>query len=158
MEEGCKMGTNFYLMTKSKEVRDKYFGYDYELTDTPDWGYEIHIAKTSGGWRPLFQSHDCFKSIKQLKELYGTGEFVLYDEYGTTYSWEEFDERVLKFNGGVKGAVPREKIVQDRNSRWYDSNLPEHRPISHFEYGYGAYANEYFSDPDGYEFTTHEFC
>ena len=39
------MGTNFYLATKSKETRDKYFGWKYEIVDEPDWGYEIHIAK-----------------------------------------------------------------------------------------------------------------
>ena len=44
------MGTNFYLMTKSKEVCEKHFGNRFELTDYPDWGYQIHIAKTSCGW------------------------------------------------------------------------------------------------------------
>jgi hypothetical protein len=151
------MGTNFSLITKSKEVRDKYFGYNYELTDTPDWGYEIHIAKTSMGWLPLFQAHDCFKSIRQLKELYDTGEFILADEYGTAYTWEEFDERVLQFNGGVKGVAPREKIEQDPHSRYYDRDLPEYKPISHFDYAHGRYSMDYFTDEDGYEFTTHEF-
>lgn len=145
-------------MTKSKETRDKYFGYSYELTDEPDWGYEIHIAKTSAGWLPSFQAHDCFKSITELKKLYETGEFIIYDEYGDVYNWEEFDERVLKHNGGVRGAVPREKIIQNKNSPWYDSDLPEYRPISHFEYGHGKYSSHYFADPDGYEFTTQEFC
>lgn len=151
------MGTNFYLMTKSKEVRDQYFGYDYRLTDEPDWGYEIHIAKTSAGWLPSFQAHNCFRSIAELKLLYETGKFIIYDEYGDMYNWAEFDERVLKHNGGVRGAVPREKIVQDRNSRWYDANLPDYRPISHFEYGHGKYASHYFPDPEGYEFTNMEF-
>lgn len=151
------MGTNFSLITKSKETRDKYFGYNYKLTDTPDWGYEIHIAKTSMGWLPLFQAHDCFKSIRQLKELYDTGEFILANEYGIVYTWEEFDERVLKFNGGVKGVAPRVKIEQDRHSRYYDQDLPEYKPISHFDYAHGRYSMNYFTDEDGYEFTSHEF-
>jgi hypothetical protein len=144
-------------MTKSKEARDKYFGYNYELTDRPDWGYEIHIAKTSCGWLPLFQSHDCFKSIAELKLLYETGLFTITDEYGDTYNWEEFDERVLKFNGGIKGVAPRERIEKDTTSRWYDPNLPEYRPISHFDYGDCMYASDYFTDPDGYEFDRREF-
>lgn len=151
------MGTNFYLMTRSKLVCEKYFGYNYELTDSPEWGYEIHIAKTSCGWLPLFQCHGCFKSIKQLKELYDTGEFIIYDEYRTVYNWEEFDERVLKFNGGVLGAVPREEIKHDVSNCFYDPNLPKYMPVSHFDYSLGAYANEYFADQEGYEFTTHEF-
>lgn len=151
------MGTNFYLMTKNKEHRDLYFGYDYELTDTPDWGYQIHIAKTSYGWLPLFEAHRGIESVKQIKDVYHSGEFIIADEYGTVYSWDEFDKRVLQFNGGVKGRIPREKVEQDRNSPWYDSTLPEYRPISHFEYDSGRYSSDYFTDPEGYEFTTHEF-
>lgn len=43
------MGTNFYLMTKNKEIRDKYFGYDYKLTDEPDWGISDSYRKDLGG-------------------------------------------------------------------------------------------------------------
>lgn len=152
------MGTNFYMMTKDKEIRDKYFGYDYELTDEPDWGYQIHIAKTSCGWLPLFQSHNCFNSVKQLKELYNTNNFIISDEYGTTYTWAEFEDRVIKFNGGtVKNRVV-EPINQDKFSPYYDPNMPNHRPVSHFEYKMDQYyMKDYFTDKDGYEFTTHEF-
>lgn len=151
------MGTNFYIMTKSKEARDKYFGWSYELTDTPDWGYQQHVAKTSCGWLPSFDGSGCFKSVRELKNIYDSGEFILYDEYGTIYTWDEFDERVLKFNGGIKGVAPREKINQDRNSPWFDKNMPEYKPVSHFEYAYGRYNDEYFTDPDGYEFSIREF-
>ena len=151
------MGTNFYIMTKSKEARDKYFGWSYELTDTPDWGYQQHVAKTSCGWLPSFDGSGCFKSIRELKNIYDSGEFILYDEYGTIYTWDEFDDRGLKFNGGIKGVAPREKINQDRNSPWFDKNMPEYKPVSHFEYAYGRYNDEYFTDPDGYEFSIREF-
>lgn len=145
-------------MTQDKEVRDKYFGYGYELTDSPDWGYSIHIAKTSIGWLPLFESHECFKSIKELKELYDTGNFIIYDEYGDMYTWQEFDMRVLKFNGGTIHNRVLERIDQDKSSPFYDSNMPDHRPVSHFEYKMDPYcAQDYFMDEEGYEFTTHEF-
>ena len=151
------MGTNFYIMTKSKEARDKYFGWNYKLTDTPDWGYRQHVAKTSCGWLPSFDGSGCFKSIRELKNIYNSGEFILCDEYGTIYTWDEFDERVLKFNGGIKGVTPREKINQDRSSPWFDKNMPEYKPVSHFEYACGRYNDEYFTDPDGYEFSIREF-
>lgn len=152
------MGTNFYIMTKDKEIRDKYFGYDYELTDEPDWGYQQHVAKTSAGWLPLFQSHDSFKSVKQLKKLYDIGKFILYDEYGTEYDWESFNERVLKFNGGTVKNRVLEPIYRDKSSPFYDPNMPDHIPVSHFEYKTDFdYMSDYFTDPDGYEFTTHEF-
>ena len=151
------MGTNFYIMTKSKEARDKYFGWSYKLTDTPDWGYRQHVAKTSCGWLPSFDGSGCFKSIRELKNIYDSGEFILYDEYGTIYTWDEFDERVLKFNGGIKGVTPKEKINQDRSSPWFDKNMPEYKPVSHFEYACGRYNDEYFTDSDGYEFSIREF-
>lgn len=148
------MGTNFYMITKSKETRDEYFGWDYELTDAPDWGYKIHIAKTSMGWLPLFQAHECFESIKQLKELYDTGKFIFADEYGNVYNWEEFDKRVLQFNGGIQGVAPREEIAIDL----YDPRMPKYIPVSHFDYNYNSYSPmEYFTDDDGYEFTRREF-
>lgn len=151
------MGTNFFLATSDKEVRDKYFGYDCELTDTPSWGYEIHIAKTSMGWLPSFQAHRCFNSIKELKELYDTGNFIIYDEYGETYDWQQFDERVLKFNGGVDGAIPKTPIKREPTGQYFDNDMPSHFPISHFEYGNGRYASQYFTDPEGYEFTNQWF-
>ena len=151
------MGTNFFIMTKSKEARDKYFGWNYELTDTPDWGYQQHVAKTSCGWLPSFDGSGCFKSVRELKSIYDSGDFILSDEYGTTYTWDEFDERVLKFNGGIKGVAPREEIERHENDHWFDKDMPEYRPISHFEYAHGRYNDEYFTDKDGYEFSKREF-
>ena len=151
------MGTNFYLGTSDKETRDTYFGWRYELTDTPTWLYEQHIAKTSIGWLPLFEASHSIQSVADIKKVYDTGKFIIYDEYGTEYNWEEFDERVLKFSGGVLGAIPRKKIANDPNSPYWDRDLPDYRPISHFEYAQGRYASEYFRDPEGYEFSRHEF-
>lgn len=152
------MGTNFYLATTDRETRDKYFGYDYELMDDPIWAWRIHIAKTSMGWLPLFQSHECFKSIKQLKALYDTGKFKIFDEYGDEYNWPQFDNRVLQFNGGVKGVAKREKIKKDPKSYFYDRRMPEYLPISHFDYQYDyGYANDYFMDDSGFEFCKHDF-
>jgi len=151
------MGTNFFIGTSDKEARDTYFGWHYELTDEPTWLYERHIAKTSGGWLPLFEASYSINSVADIKKLYDTGKFVIYDEYGDYYTWEEFDKRVLQHNGGVLGAIPREKIDVDPNLEYYDSNLPEYRPISHFEYADGLFAYDYFKDPEGYEFTNHEF-
>lgn len=154
------MGTNFYMITKSKTVAKNYAEYTYELIDEPYFGYSLHVAKTSMGWLPLFQAHENLKTIKDYKAAYDSGEFEIYDEYGTKYSWEEFDERVLQFNGGTKANRKLERIEltkEEKMSPFYDKNIPEYAPISHFEYGNGMYANDYYTDPDGYEFDIREF-
>lgn len=139
------MGTNFYFFTNDKSIAEKYACNEYTLTDTPEFGYEIHIAKTSCGWLPLFQYRETMPSVKAMKEAYDTGEFKIYDEYNKEYNWKEFDERVLKFNGGVKGAIEAEKLED------------EELPISHFEFSDGIYSHLYLKDKDGFEFSKGDF-
>ena len=66
------MGTNFYLMSKSKKLIRENFAVEknygvtdveYELVDEPYLGYQIHLNKLSCGWRPLFQRHKNIKSF-----------------------------------------------------------------------------------------------
>lgn len=137
------MGTNFYLATKNRDLRDEYFGNNFILTDIPDWGYEIHIAKTSCGWKPLFQAHpDAFKSVAELKALYESGGFVIYDEYQKIYNWESFVERVVNWNKDP--------------FKLHDGRLG---PISHFDKDVldPYWSKYYYKDPDGYEFVTRDF-
>lgn len=47
------MSTNYYMLSQSKGFAEKYFHGEYELTDTPMFGYEIHIGKRSMGWKPF---------------------------------------------------------------------------------------------------------
>jgi hypothetical protein len=138
------------MMTRSKDARDKYFGSDYQLTDTPDWGYCVHVAKISHGWLPLFQGHVNIKSVKDIKKLHNTGEFIIYDQYGEIYSWGEFKKKVLDFNGGVKDKIPQRNIINL-------SDKGEKIPISHFDYDGGKYRHMYYKDAEGFEFTNHQF-
>ena len=153
------MGTNFYLITRNKMMAQQYAPYSYELTDEPYFGYEIHIAKTSSGWLPLFQGHkDGINSVREYKSAYETNEFEIVDEYGNVYNWDEFTERVLRFNGGIRGVEPFREILVDKNSPFYDPGMPDHTPVSHFDYKYGNYyMDDYFMDEDGYEFDRREF-
>lgn len=147
------MGTNFYMITRSKEKVLEYAPEDYRLVDDPYIGYEFHVAKTSGGWLPLFQGHkDGINSVKQYKEAYDAG-CVIYDEYGDTYLWEQFVDRVLKFNGGTAENRELRTIPKDP----LDHDMPTHVPVSHFEYGNGRYAQEFFKDEYGYEFDSRSF-
>lgn len=75
------MGTNFYIMAKKPRVVEVYD--------------KFHIAKTSCGWKPLFDGTCGCGSVEKLKERYDTGDWEIMDEYGERYDWEQFAQRVL---------------------------------------------------------------
>ena len=149
------MGTNYYLFTKNKKITQKYAPYSYVLVDEPHFGYKIHIGKCSMGWLPLFEAHSHgIRSIKEYKAAYDTGKFKIYDEYNREYTWPEFEEKVLRHNGGIDGVIPTERIEHHKNLLFYDKDLPDWIPVSHFD---TKYAYMYFKDSEGYEFTEGEF-
>lgn len=154
------MGTNFFFSTKHKEITDLFSTAEYELTERPDLHYEIHLAKTSAGWLPLFEEHALLHSVADIKKFYDVfaPKITIIDEYGQTYNWNEFEERVLKFNGGVVGAMAKFPIVNEPDDKWYDPRLPEYGPVSHFEYRMTFDERQtFFKDPEGYEFCSKSF-
>lgn len=159
------MGTNFYLYTKDKQVAQELAPYSYELTDIPDFGYKIHIAKTSMGWLPLFQAHmHGIQSVAEYLDAITKYNCRVFDEYGTEYLYDDFVDRVLNFNGGVVGGIEPVAIGEHQGSmNFYDYNMPKYRPISHIpgtaqSYKYDLhYSLDYFTDSEGYEFDRKEF-
>ncbi len=100
------MGTNFYLMTQSKELAHKHFAIEndwgvsdteYEIVDEPYLGYEIHLNKLSYGWRPLFQRHKAFKTWAELERFCNEyqSEIDIYDEYKKKLDFAEYKERIF---------------------------------------------------------------
>lgn len=72
------MGTNFYLVSKSKKlIRENFavekdYGYteeEYGIVDEPYLGYRVHLNKLSCGWRPLFQRHKNIRTFKELEDF-----------------------------------------------------------------------------------------
>ena len=150
------MGTNFYLLVKNKSIAEKIG--DFELTDTPSWGYLIHIGKRSGGWLPLFQSHRGIKSVKDIEEWCKLPEVTILNEYDEEFTWEQLEEELIYWNGGVDGAIPREYHEPiDPSFPYVDHDMPNWTPVSHFDYGNGKYAHHYTRDPEGFEFTEGDF-
>lgn len=149
------MGTNFYLLVKNKSIADKIG--DFELTDTPDWGYLIHIGKRSCGWLPVFKSHRGIKSVKDIEEWSRWPGVIILDEYDEVLTWEQLKKELIDWNGGVEGKIPKEYYEVDLNSPYYDPDMPNYTPVSHFAYGNGKYSSDYFKDREGYEFTYNEF-
>ena len=100
------MGTNYYFMTRNKNLVHKHFavehdGYttdeEYEVVDNPYLGYEIHLNKCSWGWRPLFQKHKKFDSFDKLEEFYlaHKDDLEIYDEYGDKFEWLEYKKKIF---------------------------------------------------------------
>jgi hypothetical protein len=132
------MGTNFYLRKKKPRLV-----YD-----------EIHIAKTSWGWKPLFEQHiGEIESVRQLKNAYDSGEYIIVDEEGDEYNWEEFDERVLQW------AECQRQVIKERGQDDFE-------PIDHVEYdnrnqdkyGFLYDRSMHYHDEEGYDFFSGEFC
>ena len=101
------MGTNFYLMSRSKKLIRENFAVEkdygitdeeYEIVDEPYLGYQVHLNKLSMGWRPLFQRHKTIKTFKELEEfcLKNKKSLGIYDEYGKKYTWEQYSDTVFR--------------------------------------------------------------
>lgn len=134
------MGTNFYLYTRNKGARS-LLGNKVELTDDPDFGYLLHIAKTSFGWKPLFEEHERVHSVADLKLLFDQIPYAqILDEYGRAYTWPEFEERVIHFG--------------DNENNWRTmANNDLHIPRS------SVYDDDYeYISSDGFRFSKNEFC
>ena len=105
------MGTNFYLrdvnleaskqilLSKIAETLEHYgleYLYDVLKDTVNDNVKDIHIAKTSAGWKPLFHANEKFKSMDDLWEILKFGNHIVADEYDDVYDFDSFVERVLK--------------------------------------------------------------
>lgn len=135
------MGTNFYLTTTDRTMAELLFDVDYSADI-----YEFHIAKTSAGWLPLLQSWKCFRSVEELKKVYDIGVFTIIDEYNTSYTWEEFTERVLNFNKNNPDACSHLSFPKNRTKQEiYEIYGSDFIPLF------------YNADKDGYEFSDREF-
>lgn len=141
------MGTNFYFFTQNRAVAD-LMGPKREVTDIPELGWELHIAKTSCGWKPVFEEHEQIRSVRDLDRFYYDNRHYLtiFDEYGMEYSWPEFEERVIKY--GTPKVFDPEIGMYTGNWRCESDNDCE--LYKHWD---GEYA-----DADGYRFSTREFC
>ena len=125
------MGTNYYLFSNDKTIKMDFPIADWSIVDEPDFGYQLHMAKVSGGCVPLFEAQPgLYMSYLELKNVIRSGRFTVYDEYNDMLSWEEFDNMI------------QEWIKRKENS------------LSHIQYNDPFSHHGYYRDQDGYEF----FC
>lgn len=173
------MGTNYYMMMKDKELAMKYFDNEYELTDIPYFGYEVHIMKLSYGWKPLFEWHgNAYKSVEDMLKFleFHRMDIDIFDEYCGQYTIEGLKEeftshvnREPKYMKHIPKGIPnhifggRDYLVESTEDD-YDIKMP----YDHVEYHKLDPYNEkrwidesreplYFHDKDGYDFTKGSF-
>lgn len=103
------MGTNFYRRGKLTKEQAAKFKQSIDENDYKaiDYFYdickEVHIGKSSGGWKFLWDAHyfNYFEPNKQ-SILNWLKEGVIFDEYNKEYTFEQFmdflKERDIPFN------------------------------------------------------------
>lgn len=102
--------------------------FEYEIPD-------IHICKVSKGWYPLFQKNNHWSSFKEFIEFYNSNKDYL----------SLIDEENRE--------IPIDEFIQTIHT-WYsqsdnETHIQFQSPLNPIP--------EYYKDPEGYEFTTHEF-
>ena len=161
------------MLSQSKGFVEKYFPGEYELTDTPMFGYEIHIGKRSMGWKPLFQEHkNAYDSVEELVEFITKHSVVLYDEYGTILTEKELKENLIDW--GEKQTKQYYKFVpkgfSDKSFGWkeylqlvnkndeYDIVSPfDHKEYQELMKSVEPFDIKFSNDKNGYNFTDREF-
>ena len=166
-------------MTTNKELAEKYFPNEFELVDSPYFGYEIHIAKRSLGWKVLYQGHrKAYTSVEGLKNFIRKHQkdIRIFDEYEEEFTLLQLDDELFNRDKRIEKTpvkfvpqgIPNE-IFGGRDyfidGTWDDYDLT--RPYDHLEYSeldpysktktYHEYKNFYYHDKNGYDFTDREF-
>lgn len=167
------MSTNYYMLSQSKGFVEKYFPGEYELTDTPMFGYEIHIGKRSMGWKPLFQEHkNAYDSVEELVEFITKHSVVLYDEYRTILTEKELKENLIDWGENQtkqyykfvpEGIVDKPfgwkeylQLVNENDE--YDIVSPfDHKEYQELMKSVEPFDIKFSNDKNGYNFTDREF-
>lgn len=172
------MGTNYYFMSRNKELMQTHFaektewgvlGEEYIIVDEPYLGYRCHLNKLSCGWRPLFQKHRAFNSFRKLAAFYREhqADLEIYDEYRRQYTWEEYYETVYTHSRyhpePVKWVCEVNPLSSNKEPHLRTVGCSEeeaelYSPFNHIEYKetlqkFGVYErvygeSKYWNDPD----------
>lgn len=150
------MGTNYYLMTKNKSFINTYFPDEYELTDTPEFGYEVHLGKRSLGWKPLFQTHEyAYHSVKEMLNFLRehNNQIKIYDEYDTYMDVKQLEEELINW-----GSNQTERMVEYPGLTEKIKTPIDHVEMTKRDPTMRGYKDSYYHDADGYDFCKNEFC
>lgn len=67
---------------------------------------EIHIGKRAGGYKPLFQKTEYFKSVADIRKFYSENKdcLTIVDEYNTELTFPELEEELISWCKGNRNA------------------------------------------------------
>lgn len=108
------MSTNYYFKVKNVEkIAEQFRALSPLITDVmvdniiKELG-EVHISQTAGQWKPLFESQEYFKNIKELEQFYQANkdQLTIESEYGTVFTWDEFKDYMVSDNSISKTRFP----------------------------------------------------
>lgn len=174
------MGTNFYMMTTNKSLVEKYFPYEYEIVDSPYFGYEVHIGKRSCGWKPLFQNHDnAYKSVNDMKKFieFHKQDIRIFNEYEEEFTLDQLEDELINWDEQqtvrymkyIPEGVPDDilggkKYLVESTEDDYDITIPyyhiEYEKLNPYNGGYtfgGLHESYYTKDAEGYDFMRGDF-
>lgn len=122
------MGTNYYFKVKNASEIVKQISAISSLisNDTLDrikaeLSY-IHIGKSSGGWKPLFQTTNYYKNIEELKMFYANNKdnLQIIDEYETEITYDELSQYLIEWQPTGKSHVHEANIKGwNKDERYY---------------------------------------
>ena len=151
------MGTNFYLVSKSKKLMRKYFAVEkeygiteeeYKIVDEPYLAYQVHLNKLSIGWRPLFQRHRAIRTFKELKDFCLENKNIvgIYDEYGKKYTWKQYYDRVYSHSKRqpepFKWVYEIDPFFKDRGPTLYTVPCSEYEAEIYMPFSHRIYAEK----------------
>ena len=142
------MGTNFYayIPLRKRELKEKVTkAIDKDdldeaesiLVDAKE-KHCIHLGKRSAGWKFLFNAnnekyYEC--SRKGINNFVKKNKAIIKDEYGSTYSLEEFWEEVKSFDKGIDAIEYYKQYPEDRYYHTgYHGNLEKYHPNQYDEF------------------------
>lgn len=122
------MGTNYYVrrrLTDDEKENLKHLLDEDKIDEVRDsLPEEVHIGKSSMGWRFLFNHNnwEYYKTIEDLKEFISNNNF--YNEYGSTVDPEEFWKDVYN-----RERNPEMLDAKTYEERWNEIHPGESKPF-----------------------------
>lgn len=114
------MGCNYYI----------------QYTNNGGWYKQMHIGKSSTGWKFLFRGYKTsfkpeIRSVQDLKQFIDNNNAELFDEYEGRVLLSDFWDMVESKQGGMNNVKKAKADVY--------------------------YSDDYWIDSEGYDFCSHEF-